>query len=354
MALLGQVAGGEDPAEERATHRAAMTVQELCDRYKAAVDKGLIMGKRGLPKKPLTMASDLARIDRHIVPLLGTRRVRDLTPVDVARFIRDVMAGKTAVVEKSERLRGKAVVTGGRGAAARSTGLLGGILSFAVSEGVIAANPTVGVKRPASSARTTRLSPADYRALGLALEAATRDAVNPTAIAAVRLLALTGCRRGEVLGLSWSEVDEAGQAFRLTDSKEGASVRPIGRPPFAVLAQLERQAGAQWVLPGERRDLPYGGLKGVWRALLRRAELTGVTLHTLRHSFASVAGDLGYAEATIGALLGHASGTVTGRYTHVLDAVLIAAADHVATTVQGCMAGECAGQQQPKPATVAA
>ena len=95
------------------------------------------------------------------------------------------------------------------------------------------------------------------------------------------------------------------------------------------------------MLPGERRDLPYGGLKGVWRALLKRAELSGVTLHTLRHSFGSVAGDLGYAEATIAALLGHASGTVTGRYTHVLDAVLIAAADHVAATVQGYMTGRC-------------
>jgi integrase len=140
--------------------------------------------------------------------------------------------------------------------------------------------------------------------------------------------------------LHWSEVDEPGRAFRLTDSKEGASVRPIGGPVFAVLAQLERQPGSQWVLPGERRDLPYGGLKRVWRGLLQRAGLTGVTLHTLRHSFASVAADLGYAEATIGALLGHASGTVTGRYTHVLDAVLIAAADRVATTVQGYMTGE--------------
>jgi integrase len=110
----------------------------------------------------------------------------------------------------------------------------------------------------------------------------------------------------------------------------------------------------QWVLPGEQRDLPYGELKGVWRGLLQRAELAGVTLHTLRHSFASTAADLGYAEATIGALLGHASGTVTGRYTHVLDAVLIAAADHVATTVQAYMTGESAGQQkEPTPAAEA-
>ena len=117
MALLGQVASGADPAEERVTRRAAMTVTELCERYKAAIERGLIMGKRGLPKKPLTVQSDLGGIDRHIIPLLGTRRVRDLTPVDIARFIRDVMGGKTAVVEKTPRLRGKAVVTGGRGAA---------------------------------------------------------------------------------------------------------------------------------------------------------------------------------------------------------------------------------------------
>ena len=244
MALLGQVAKGGDPAEERATRRAAMTVKDLCEGYKAAIERGLVMGKRGLPKRPLTVQTDLGRIDRHIIPLLGTKRVRELTPVDIARFIRDVIAGKTAAVEKTDRLRGKAIVTGGRGTAARTSGLLGGILSFAVSEGVIPANPALGVKRPASAPRTARLSPADYRALGAALDAAVQDGVNPTAIAAVRLLALTGCRRGEVLGLHWSEVDEPGRAFRLTDSKEGASVRPIGGPVFAVLAQLERQPGS--------------------------------------------------------------------------------------------------------------
>ncbi len=349
MALLGQVAKGGDPAEERATRRAAMTVRELCERYKAAIGQGLIMGKRGLPKKPLTVQSDLGRIDRHIVPLLGTKRLRDLSPVDVARFIRDVIAGKTAVVEKTDRLRGKAVVTGGRGAAARSAGLLGGILSFAVSEGVIQNNPALGVRRPASDVRTVRLTPADYAALGTALSTAAHDGANPTAIAAVRLLALTGCRKGEILGLHWAEVDEPGRAFRLTDSKEGASVRPIGSTAFAVLTALNRRDGCEWVLPGERRDLSYGGLKGVWRDLVKRAGLPGVTLHALRHSFASVAGDLGYAEATIGALLGHASGTVTGRYTHILDIVLIAAAERVAKTVQDYMTRESARQEELPP-----
>ncbi len=337
MALLGQVAKGENPAEERATRRKAMTERELCHKYKVALGQGEIMGKRGQPKRPLTVQSDMGRIDRHIVPLLGTRRVRDLTHVDVARFIRDVASGKTACIEETGRLRGKSIVRGGRGAAARTEGLLGGILSFAVSEGVIAVNPAARVKKPAYASRTARLTPDDYRALGVALRAAAEDGVNATALVAVHVLALSGCRKNEVLGLRWAEVDEAGSAFRLANTKEGASVRPIGNPAFSLLTGLQRREGSSWVFPGERRDLPYGGLKGVWRDLLARSGLSGITPHTLRHSFASVAGDLGYADSTIAALLGHASGTVTRRYTHILDAVLIAAADRVSGTIDDYM-----------------
>lgn len=153
MSLLGQVAKGGDPAEEKATRRKAMTVRELCERYLEAAEKGLIMGKRGRPKKQLTLYTDRGRIERHIVPLLGKRLVRDLTAVDVARLIRDVAAGKTAKVEKT-KLRGKSVVTGGKGTAARTAGLLGGILSFAVAEGVILANPAMwSGSRPMSAGR---------------------------------------------------------------------------------------------------------------------------------------------------------------------------------------------------------
>ena len=96
------------------------------------------------------------------------------------------------------------------------------------------------------------------------------------------------------------------------------------------------------------------GLKRVWRGLFQRAGLTGATLPYASSQLASVAANLGYAEATIGALLGHASGTVTGRYTHVLDAVLIAAANRVAATVHGYMTGEPGEQKARQLITVAA
>jgi integrase len=182
----------------------------------------------------------------------------------------------------------------------------------------------------------------------MALDAAEEEGVNVMAIAAVRLLALTGCRRGEILGSRWAEVDEPGHAFRIADTKEGASVRPIGGAAFDILGKLERRKGSIWVLPGERRDLPYGGLSGAWRDILGRTNLSGVTPHTLRHSFASMAGDAGYSEPTIAALLGHASGTVTSRYTHILDTVLIAAADRVAARVHACMIETASGRASLK------
>jgi integrase len=153
------------------------------------------------------------------------------------------------------------------------------------------------------------------------------------------LLALTGCRLGEIENLKWSEVDADGGCFRLEDSKEGASVRPIGRPAFDLLATIEREKENPFVLTALRGAGAFGGMPGAWRRIVKRAELEGVTPHTLRHSYASVAGDLGFAESTIAAMLGHAAGSVTSRYVHHLDSVLIAAADKVARTIHGMMTG---------------
>lgn len=337
--ILGDVARGEDPQEDRVTRRKSLTVSQLCDNYLQAAERGLIMGKGGKAKKASTLYTDRGRIDRHIRPLLGNKLVRDVTQADVSRFIRDVASGKTAVVEKTERKRGKSIVEGGTGTATRTAGLLGGILSFAVSEGVIPFNPATGVKRPADSRRQRRLTADEYKALGKALATAEADAETAQGIKGAWLLALTGCRLGEVENLKWAEVDDDGGCFRLEDSKEGASVRPIGRPVFDVLATIEGEKENPFVLTALRGEGAFGGMPGAWRRIMKRAELEGITPHTLRHSYASVAGDLGFTESTIAAMLGHAAGSVTSRYVHHLDSVLIAAADKVARTIHGMMTG---------------
>ncbi len=337
---LAAVAKGGNPAEDRATRRQGVTVRELCDRYWKAAEKGLILGKGGGPKKAGTLYRDKSRVDCHILPLLGTRKVADLTRADVTRFMRDVAAGKTAKVEKTAKLRGKTIVEGGKGTATRTMGLLGGILSFGVSEGCLAVNPVHGVKRPADQRRTARLTPETYAQLGKALKVLEEEKASAIGLAALRLLLLTGCRRGEIEQLRWAEVDLAGCALRLVDSKEGASVRPLGKPARELIAGLPRLKGCEFVLPGRTDKSAYGGLARLWRRAAEKAELEGITLHGLRHSFASTAGDLGYTEATIGAMLGHSAGTVTGRYVHHLDAVLIAAADKVAEEIARVMTGK--------------
>jgi integrase len=339
-ALLGQVAKGGDPAAEHATRRHQVTVRALCERYLEEAGRGLVLGKGGGPKKPRTTLRDQSNIQGHILPLIGNRKVIDLTQADIYRFLRDVAVGKTARVAKTDKPRGKSIITGGRGAAARAVGLLGGILTFARSEGIIASNPVHGVRRPADQKRTMRLTPETYRRLGMALDEMRDQACNASITGAIWMLALTGARKSEIEQLRWTEIDEPGRALRLEDSKEGASIRPIGSPVFELLHRIQRQG--PYVFPGRTPDRPYGGLQGAWERLKLRADLPKVTLHTLRHSFASTAADLGLSEPTIAAMIGHASGSISGRYIHHLDVVLIAAADKVAKYVQAYMRGETA------------
>ncbi|GAB4072046.1 tyrosine-type recombinase/integrase [Ancylobacter sonchi] len=339
IATMGETVRGEDPALEHTTRRNSLTVSELCDNYLAAAERGLIMGKRGRAKKATTLYVDRGRIAAHITPLLGKKLVRDLSKSDIAKFIRDVAAGKTAVDQKTGRARSRIIVEGGAGTAARTAGLLGGILSYALSEGVIDTNPATGVKRPADKRRERRLTPTEYGKLGEALRQAASETEIEQAIAGVKLLALTGCRIGEIAKLKWSEVDEAGQCLRLEDTKEGASVRPTGRAVFDMLADMTKRPGCPYVLPAARGGAEfYGALPAGLARIVERAGLAGVTAHTLRHSYASTAGDLGFSESTIAALLGHAAATVTSRYVHHLDSVLVAAADKVSDAILAHMA----------------
>jgi integrase len=334
---LADVAHGLDPAAARQSDRQALTVAELCREYLERANAGLVISRRGRPKKKSTLTIDHGRVERHVVPLLGRRPIKDITSADIREFLRAVTLGKTAADVKTG-LRGRAIVKGGRGAAARTLGLLGAIMHYAVEAGYRADNPVRGVRREADRKRTVRLDEAGYRRLGKRLAAAERAGERWQAIAAIRLIALTGCRRGEVEGLRRTEVDLAGRALRLGDTKTGYSVRPIGSAAVnALRAALERSKG-EFVFPATRGRDYFQGVAKAWRKIARR-RLPGVTLHVLRHSFASVAEDLGLTLPTIAALLGHSVRGSTGGYVHKTDPVLVAAADRVAAAVAAYMDG---------------
>lgn len=332
--LLGRVDSGQDPAADKAAAIKAETVKELCTKYLKAAEAGLIL-RKGKPKKASTLATDRGRINQHIIPLLGSQKVRNLTPASIERFIADVTSGKTKADRPSDKKRGRVRVTGGHGTAARTVGLLGGILTYAVRQGVISENPVRGVERKADETRQRFLTQLEFKQLGEALAAAERAGTNPKAVAAIKLAALTGLRRGEVLALKWREIDRPGFCLRLGDTKTGQSVRPIGAAALSVLDTQSNET--DFVFPADRGEGHYSGLPKVAADIFAAAMLDDVSLHTLRHSFASVANGLGYTEATIAAMLGHSTKKITGKYIHHLDTALIAAAMNVSANIAAAM-----------------
>lgn len=339
-AQLGRVASGSDPAQERLEDHRAMTVKHLCERYIQDLEAGLILGKGGRPKKQSTIDTDIGRIRRHVIPLIGTRRVKDLTRADMVKIMRDIMAGRSRIIVKTKKLRGKSIVRGGPGTATRTLGLIGGILTYAIDLGVIDHNPAHGIKKPKYKVRERRLTEGEYGILGEMLRNAEAENRFWPTTDIIRQIALTGCRRGEIINLKWCDVDLDGSCLRLSESKEGRSIRPIGLPVVEFLEAQRDIAMGSYVFPGFGNDNAFGGFPNHWNALFKGSPLEGVTAHVLRHSFASIGNDLGLTEITIAALLGHAKGSITSRYIHVLDATLVTAADMVAGYISALLEGE--------------
>src|SRR5580704_13781472 len=194
--LLGEIVKGADPASDKREAREAMTVAELCDSYLADADAGRLLTRRGNTKKSSTLTIDRGRIERHVKPLLGRMAVSVVERRDIERFMHAVAEGKTAGRTKTKP-RGLARVRGGKGTATRAVGLLGGIFTYAVRQGLRPDNPVHGVVRFADGRRERRLSDEEYGALGAALRQGEVKGIWPAAIAAARFLALTGWRSGD-------------------------------------------------------------------------------------------------------------------------------------------------------------
>jgi integrase len=206
-------------------------------------------------------------------------------------------------------------------------------------------NPVRGVILFADRKRERRLSDEEYARFGEALRDAEKT-LWPAAVAAARLIALTGLRRGEALSLKWAEIDLTRRTAALSDTKTGKSIRPLSRAACDVLRGQSRTS--ELVFPATRGDGPMSGFPKIWARIARLVDLPAdVTPHVLRHSFASLASDLGYSEPTIASLVGHAGRSVTSRYVHSADAVLLAAADAVANRTAELMG-------EPRDSTVVA
>ena len=334
---LADVTHGKNPMLERQNRREAMTVRQLCDDYFTAADEGRVKGRGGKPKKPSTLANDRSRVDRHVLPLVGDRKVRDLRPVDIAKLRDDITAGRTARVTKAGG-RGRSDVTGGEAVATRTIRTLGGIMTYGVQIGQTDASPTRGVPLAQDSAREQRLTPDQYALFGRALDTAEEWRMDWRHVACARLLALTGWRLGEAQSLEWSILDLEARVADFADTKSGRSIRPIALPVVALLESLDRTGRYVFPSPKEREDGTedhYAGMDdGLDRIIPLEPGIVRFTAQVLRHSFNSVGFDLGIPKDLRKMVVGQrVTGDVNDGYTHALDSTLIDAADKISGEV---------------------
>ncbi len=200
--LLGSVANGDDPQQAKFDQRAELSVTQVCDLYLA---EGL------LTRKATSVTAARSDIEHHVKPLLGIRRIRSLTRADLEGLLRDVAGGKTACTIKQGPRR-LARVKGGKGAANSALTTLSAALGFAVARNLRADNPATGIRKFPSKKVERFLSPAELTRPGQVLATAAALGVESQfALAAIKLLMLTGCRKGAVrLTLRVSASDTGG------------------------------------------------------------------------------------------------------------------------------------------------
>jgi integrase len=308
--LLGLIRDGRDPAAERTIARRAPTFAEFAARY---------MQEYGATHhKPRTRTELAGLLRLHILPRLGTVKLRDIGRTDVARL--------------HSGLRTKPV------SANRALGLLRAILNWAerVGERPDGTNPCRYIPKYPERRHERLLSAVELAALGDALNQAEKNAMPPRrscedwrALAAIRLLLFTGARRSEILTLRWDYIDAAQGLARLPDSKTGAKTLYLPPEALSVLDALPRMADNPYVLPGDRAGTHFVSVNKPWQRIRRAAILPGVRLHDLRHAFASVGVAGGDSLVIVGKLLGHRQAATTQRYAHLAPDPVRAVANRI-------------------------
>ncbi len=312
-----EVRGGGDPGAVRVAKREAPRMGELFDRY--------LSDHARKKKKASSVEHDEISIRLYLRPELGKKKVADVMRADV-----------TALHSRHSE---KPYM------ANRLLALLSKAFNLAEIWGLRpdGSNPCRHVEKFAEAKRKRFLSAQELAALGDTLrraEAGEIGAVSPPAIAALRLLTLTGMRKNEVLGLRWDWIDLEAGRVNLPDSKTGEKAVPLGPAARELLSAIPRVPGNPHVIVGGKTGASLVNLKKPWDLVRKAAGLDDVRIHDLRHSFASVGAASGMSLPVIGALLGHTQAATTQRYAHLSDDPLQAAAGAISDKIAAAMTGE--------------
>jgi integrase len=333
------VKDGGDPLEDKRKAREALTVGQLLDDYLAS--------QTFADKAATTRLTDTGRIERHLRPLLGGRHIHKLQPEDVRRAFAAIRDGKTAAIIKTGRY-GLARVAGGEGTARKAVRLLRAIFTWGIKENIpgVDRNPADGVSTGTDGVREVVLEEeAQYVRLFETLATMERERRLPAPVAdAIRIIAMTGARRGEIAGLRWRYVDLSRGQLTLP-ARAHKTGSKTGKPHTITLPAAAQEIVARQP-EGGPDDFVFAAKLGgpvllakPWRTIRVEADLPqGIGLHGLRHSLATWLAVGGAQAAEIMASLGHRQMSTTTRYIHFADKARATLAERAAAPALAGMA----------------
>ncbi len=313
--ILARARLGQDPSGERLEELRSPTMADLGKRY---MEEHVFVHKKALSAK-----REHRTWERLILARLGRRKVRDVTRRAISALhssLSRTPSMANATLKSLSKAFNLAEIWGWR------------------PEG---SNPCRHVQKFKRVKRERFLSDQELGRLSQALAEAERTrSESPQVVAALRLLILTGCRVGEILGLRWEDVDFERHCLHLPDSKTGPKTVYLNGPAVQLLAEIEPLGGNPYVLPGRLEGKHVASLQIPWKRIRRAARLEDVRVHDLRHSFASFGVGLGLPLQQVGKLLGHAQIATTERYAHLADDPIRRANERIGDHIWSVMSGQ--------------
>lgn len=301
---LGQVAHGDDIAEQTKKIRNLPTFSELADDY---------LKTHGKKKREKSFSEDQRLLKSHILPVLGSLKVANIT----RRQIEEIHLKMSSSPYQANRI----------------IALLSKIFSIAVSWGVCDENPVKGIQKYQEEKRDRWLSEKELERFWEVLDNHPKS----LSVCVFKFLLLTGARKGEALSATWDQFNlEKGvwtKPSHLTKQKKTEHL-PLSELTLALLRHVKALSGdSVFVFPGRLPGQPIKELKTIWKTLLKEAKIDNVRIHDLRHTHASHLVSSGLSLSIVGKLLGHTQASTTQRYAHLADAPLRQAVELFSTKV---------------------
>ena len=334
--LRRMVERGEDPLGERQDARQAPTVADLCDRFE---------DEHVSKKRPSTQIDYKRVLRKDVRPVLGAKKVADIEFADI------------------DRLHRRITKRGSPYEANRARAVLSKMFNLALKWKMRADNPVRGVERNDEEKRARYLEPQKELPR---LAKALAEHEDKQAADIIRLLLLTGARRGEVQAMRWDQLDldrsnwtklsahtKQKKTHHAVLSDAAVQLLKRLRAEAETAAEATGEAVSEWVFPADSKTGHRVEIKNAWAEICVAADITrtvmekdsmgrmravvkhGARIHDLRHTFASLLASAGQSLPIIGTLLGHTQPATTARYAHLLNDPLRKAADQAAAIITG-------------------